>query len=449
MRTDSALPGPLSVLPAHRSRPAGRDPKEPMRHTLPSDCSTVARCLLAPTLLLLSSTTAWAEADPYVVGAAETISHDSNVVRLPDGAVKPPKLYATTDWIATTALFAGIDQPFGRQRGYGNVSLRNNHYRYNQDYDNLGYGLAGGLDWSTADRVSGTVSLSSNRSLANFDKSNGNNAPDIVKNIEQTNQFAASARVGVVTDLTFEGGYKHQSQHFSQVGAKLKQDIINFGARYRMADQLTLGGGLRFTHGRYPDDNDSFKGRNLDLSADWSPSPISGLSARLSLGKTDHSLATAQDYSGATGALTWNWKPTAKLAFNTQLSRATGNESSFSTGGNPNAPVTAQADNSRLTSSAGLNASYEATAKILLNAAYSVATRKLTNALALNAGQPTTDTDADRTTRSQLGVRYLPTRTLEFACNIGRDARVADASKLTYTYSANTVACSAQLSVQL
>jgi hypothetical protein len=296
--------------------------------------------------------------------------------------------------------------------------------------------------------VSGTVSLSSNRSLANFDKSNGNNAPDIVKNIEQTTQFGASARIGGVTDLTFEGGYKHQSQRFSQVGARLKQDILNVGVRYRMADQLTLGGGLRFTHGRYPDDNDSFNGRNLDLAADWSPNPISSLSARLSLGKTDHSLATANDYSGVTGTLSWNWKPTAKLAFNTQLSRATGNESSFSTGGTSNTPVTAQADNSRLTSAAGLNASYEATAKILLNAGYSVATRKLTNALALNATQAPSVTDADRATRSQLGVRYLPTRTLEFGCNISRDSRVADASKLTYSYSANTVACSAQISVQ-
>jgi hypothetical protein len=415
----------------------GCNPKEAMRRTLISD-------LLAPTLLLACSA-AWAETGPYVLGASETISHDSNVVRLPDGAVKPPTLYATTDWIATTALFAGIDQPFGRQRGYGNLSVRNNHYRYNQDYDNVGYGLVGGLEWSTAERVSGTVSLSSNRSLANFNRGN-TNAPDIVKNIEQTNQFAASARVGGVTDLTFEGGYKHQSQHFSQVGSDLKQDIVNVGARWRLGGELTLGSGLRFTHGRYPDDNDSFNGRNLDLSADWTPSPISSLSARLSLGKTDHSLAAAKDYSGVTGTLGWNWKPTAKLAFDTQLGRVTGNESSFNTTNTPNGPVTAQADNSRLTSSAGLNASYEVTAKILLNAAYSVATRKLTGPPTGNATQA--ETAGDRATRSQLGLRWLPTRTIELGCNVGRDSRAADVSTLTYSYGATTVACSAQLSVQ-
>jgi hypothetical protein len=441
MRTDSA---PSGTLPAPLERPAGRDPKEAMRHSLLPGRVTAVRSLLVPALLVCNA--AWAEADPYVLGAAETISHDSNVVRLPDGAVKPATLYATTDWIATTALFAGIDQPFGRQRGYGNVSLRNNHYRYNQDYDNVGYGLVGGLDWSSADRVSGTVSLSANRSLANFDKGNAA-APDIVKNIEQTNQFGASARIGVVTDLTVEGGYKHQSQRFSQVGATLKQDILNFGARYRIADQLTLGGGLRFTHGRYPDNNDSFNGRNLDLSADWAPNPISALSARLSLGKTDHSLAAAQDFSGVTGTLSWNWKPTAKLAFNTQLSRVTGNESSFGTTNTVNGPVTAQADNSRLTSSAGLNATYEATAKIILNAGYSVATRKLTNAF--SSGGAPSESASDRTTRSRLGLRYLPTRTVELGCNVGRDSRVADLSTLTYSYGATTVGCNAQITVQL
>ena len=401
---------------------------------------------LAAALAIMSSATALAETSPYVVGASETILHDSNVVRLADGASPPASLYATTDWIATTALFAGIDQPFGRQRGYGNVSLRNNHYRYNQDYGNFAYGLSGGLDWSTVERVSGTVSLSSNRTLASFDRGNGNNAPNLVKNLEQTDQFGATAQMGVVTDLSFVGGYQHQSQRFSQVGDKLVQNIYNVGTRYRLGGELTLGAGLRFTHGRYPDNNDSFKGRNLDLSADWSPSPVSTVTARIGLGKTDHSAATAQDFSGATGALLWNWQPTAKLAFISQLNRATGTDSSFQQVLNSGAVTTAQADNSRLTTALGLNASFEATAKILLSAGYNRASRKLTNALANNPGLLLTD--ADRLTRSRIGLRYLPTRTIELGCNLAHESRSADASTLTYAYSARVLSCSAQFSVQ-
>jgi hypothetical protein len=402
--------------------------------------------LLAAALALIGSAAAVAETSPYVVGASETISHDSNVVRLPDGASAPATLYATTDWIATTTLFAGIDQPFGRQRAYGNLSLRNNHYRYNQNYSNFAYGLTGGLDWSTIERVSGTVSLSSTRTLASFDRANGNNAPTIVKNIEQTDQFGATAQMGVVTDLSFVSGYQHQSQRFSQVGDKLVQDVVNLGTRYRLGGELTLGAGLRFTHGRYPDNNDSFKARNIDFSADWSPSPISTVTARVGVGKTDHSAATAQDFSGATGALVWTWKPTAKLAFISQLDRATGTDSSFRPAVEAGALTTAQADNSRLTTSLGLNASYEATAKIMLSAGYSRASRDLTNALANNPGALVTD--GDRLTRSRLGVRYLPTRTIELGCNLAHESRSADAGTLTYAYSARTVNCNAQFSVQ-
>jgi hypothetical protein len=419
-----------------------------MNHTTERTTPAARWRALAVALPALACSAAWAEGNPYTIGASETVTHDSNVVRLPDGGGAPASLKATTDWIATTALFAAVDQPIGRLRLFGNAAVRDNHYRYNGDYSNLAYGLAGGLDWATIDRVSGTVSLSSNRSLASFDRGNGQNTPDIVKNIEQTDQYGATVRVGVVTDLTMEGGFNHQSQRFSAVGERLDQNNVNLGLRYRLGGELALGGGLRFTNGRYPDNDDSFKGRNLDLTADWTPSPISTVSARLGLGKTDHSAANAQDFSGATGSLGWNWKPTGKLALTTQLSRVTGNDSNFTTVGGSTTAVTAQSDNSRLTTTVGLNATYEATAKVLVDAGYNRAARKLTNSLALNSGLSAADTDSDRLTRLRLGVRYLPTRSLQFDCSIGRESRSAEKSILSYSYQANTVACAAQFSVQ-
>jgi hypothetical protein len=419
-----------------------------MTHTTEHTTTAARWHALAAALPLLACSAAWSEGNPYTIGASETVTHDSNVVRLPDGTSRPASLNAVTDWIATTALFAAIDQPIGRQRLFGNLSVRDNHYRYNGDYSNLAYGLAGGLDWSTIERVSGTVSLSSNRSLASFDQGRGQNAPDIVKNIEQTDQYGATVRVGVVTDLTMEGGFNHQSQRFSEVGDRLDQNSVNLGLRYRIGGELALGGGLRFTNGRYPDNDDSFKARNLDLSADWTPSPISTVSARLSVGKNDHSAANAQDYSGETGSLAWNWKPTGKLAFTTQLSRVTGNDSSFVTVVGPSTAVTAQADNSRLTTTAGLNVTYEATAKILVDAGYSRIARKLTRTPSQISAALAADTDSDRLTRMRLGVRYLPTRTLEFDCSVERESRSAELSILSYSYHANTVACAAQFSVQ-
>ena len=405
------------------------------------------RHLLAVSLPLLSCS-AWGEVSPYVIGASETYSHDSNFVRLPNGAGLPASLKAKTDWIATTALFGGIDQPFGRQHFYANANLRDNRYRYNRSYDNQGFGLAAGLDWATVERLSGNLIVNSSRTLASFDRANGNNAPNIVKNIEQTDQLSATVRAGVVTDVTLEASFIHQRQRFSESGSRLQQSVASFGVRNRLGGALTIGAGVRLTNGSYPDNGDSFKGRDLDLSATWIPSAISTVVARLGLGKTDHSLATAQDFSGATGALSWDWKPSAKLAFSTQLSRSTGNDSSFEKFAGLVAPISAKADNSRLTTTLGLNAGYEATAKIRFDASISRAARTLTNSLSINAAQPISATDGDRLMRLRVGARYAPTRTVEIGCNVSREARSADNSTLTYAYRSTTAGCSAQLTLQ-
>ena len=170
--------------------------------------------------------------------------------------------------------------------------------------------------------------------------------------------------------------------------------------------------------------------------------------ARLSLGRTEHSLATAQDFKGVTGALGWDWKPGGKLAFSSQFSRATGNDSNFETTPGGANVITASADNSRLTTSLWLNTSYEATAKIRLDASWSRASRTLTNSLSVNSAQPISATDGDRLDRFRLSARYVPTRTLELSCNLGRERRSADNSTLTYAYRTTTVACSAQFAVQ-
>lgn len=402
--------------------------------------------VLAAGLSLLGANS-WADTSPYVLGFSETYLHDSNFVHLADDAAVPASLQARTDWIATTTLFGGIDQTFGRQRLYANANFRDNRYRYNGLYDNQGYGAAAGLDWATIERVSGTLGLSSNRTLASFDRGNGNNAPDIARNIEQTDQYSGNVRVGVVTDVTLEAGYTQQRQRFSEVGARLEQSITSLGMRQRFGGTLTLGAGLRLTDGRYPDYDDSFRGRDLDLSVDWVPNAVSALVARLSLGRTEHSLATAQDFRGVTGALGWDWKPTGKLAFSTRFNRSTGNDSSFQAISAGTTSISAAADNSKLTTSTWVIATYEATAKTRLEASWSHVSRTLTNSLTVNSGQPISANDGDRLERLRFGARYAPLRAVELSCNLGRERRTADNSTLTYAYRATTVGCTVQLSV--
>ena len=394
---------------------------------------------LLTTVAALFAPGASAETSPYTIGASETVTRDSNIARLRDDVPTPASVQSVADWVATTTLFGGIDQPIGRQRVFGNLSLRDNRYRYNKDYNNLAYGLSTGLDWETVDRISGNLFLIANRNLASFDRST-TNSPIIVKNVEQTRQYGVRARIGVVTDVTFEGGLSRQTQKYSVVGDRLAQTVFSLGTRYRTGGELSFGAGLRLTNGDYPDNNDSFKGRNIDLTSTWAPSTVSNVDARVSFGKTDHTNDAANDFSGVTGSLAWKWVPTGRLVLNTQVSRETGNDSSFSTANTQTGPAGGQSERSRLTSTLALNATYEASAKILLTAGVTRQSRDL-------ARTSPAQTDGDRLTRVQLGARWVPTRTLEFACNVGRDSRTAETKLLTYGYGATTYACSGQIAV--
>ena len=85
---------------------------------------------------------------PYYIGASQAFTHDSNIFRVADECAE------TADAVSTTALLAGIDQPFGRQRGFGNAHVRYNKYQDQSQLDNTSYRLAAGLDWETVERLS-------------------------------------------------------------------------------------------------------------------------------------------------------------------------------------------------------------------------------------------------------------------------------------------------------
>ena len=114
------------------------------------------RLLLAP-CLALACTAAMAQSSPYYIGVAQTLAHNSNLVALRDNQPVPAGL-SKSDTVSSTALVAGIDQPFGRQRLTGTANLSSNRYSRNSEFNSSGYALRLGLDWQTIERLSGRVS---------------------------------------------------------------------------------------------------------------------------------------------------------------------------------------------------------------------------------------------------------------------------------------------------
>ncbi|MCX2863593.1 MtrB/PioB family outer membrane beta-barrel protein [Paucibacter sp. PLA-PC-4] len=395
------------------------------------------------TASLLCALPAVAQQSPYYLGASLGVTHVSNIYR------NTPGQPTNDDNVTTATLLAGLDQRIGRQRLFGDASIRANHYENNRSLRNNGYALNAGVDWQTIERLSGQLSVNSNRSLAQFNPGNG--APNITKkNIEQTDQARASVRYGLVSLLSLEGSLTHRRRDYSASEYDrydYSQNTVSLGLTWRPSSALSLGVAGRYSDGKYPRfrtvatgfEADEYTRKDIDLTGTWVASGASTLAGRLSFGKRDASQATSRDFSGGTGSISWKWQPSAKLLINSNLMRDSGDETSFlaigSIGG-------ISSDYSRITTSASVNASYELTGKIVLDAGLNFADRDLTDSFGTN-----TVKSGDKSTSLSFGGRWAVTRSATVGCQLNRDKRTG-LSTLSTPYSANSYGCYAQMMVR-
>ena len=388
---------------------------------------------------------ALAEANPYSLGVSQAFAHDSNLYRT--AASPQPDKYSIT------GLFAGIDQPFGRQRFYANGTVRTTRFEDVVELNNISYGVNAGLDWSTIEQLSGGFNVLLNESLASYGASA--DQPQLTKkNLETTQQVSARVQLGLVSLLSLEGTLSHRRLGYSAVeyaGSEVLQNTFGLGLNYRPSGLLTLGTAVRLTRGEYPGvilasgDTATFNRKDLDLTATWFASGLSTLSSRLSFSHQTSVALSQRDFSGATGSISWAFLPTGKLSFNTTLSRDTGAESSFYniTG----TPLSGTGDNSRLTTTFAMTATYAATAKIKLNAGARYSRRSLVNDQAINGGPAQSAEGLDSLKSLSLGATYEPTRNWQLGCNTARDLRRASGG-LSNSYSDTTANCSAQFTLK-
>lgn len=391
------------------------------------------------TLALLATGHAAAQQSPYYIGGSLSVTHVSNIYHTTEG--EP----TNNDTVTTTSLLAGLDQHLGRQRLFGDLALRNNHYQNDNSLSNNGYTLNAGLDWETVNRLSGQLSINSNQALAAF---NSGDAPSVTeKNIERSNQARAVVRYGLASLLTLEGSLTYRRRDYSLIdydAYEYSQNALSLGLVYRPSAALSLGVAGRYTDGEYPRYSqvdgvyqaNTFKRRDIDLTSTWVASGASTLITRLSFGKRDSELASARDFSGVTGSLNWRWQPSAKLNINTILMRDTGDETSFS---ELDSSGSVTSDYSRITTSLRINTGYALTGKVTLDAGVSVADRDLSN----TSSGVTTD-DNDTTTSLSLGVRWAVTRNGTLGCQLTYEKRTGGGT-LSDPYSADSYGCFGRL----
>ncbi len=410
--------------------------------------AAVAAALIATGMVL-------ADSSPYYVGVSQTFGHESNLLRL-ESAAKVPDGYSRDDTLSSTALLAGIDQPMGRQRLKGGLTLRDNRYSANDQFNNQSYAANLALDWETVNRLSGTLAGNASRTLASFNRQEVGFLSD--KNFEDAKALDASVRLGVVTQyaLLASAGHREVSNTLNDdrvQSRNFRQDTGSLGLRWQRSNLLILGVGLRTTEGRYPKfqhlpdgsfQADRFKRNDIDLTADYQPSGASTLNARLSSGKTEYDLVSQRNYSGLTGSLNWGWQATGKLRINTSLSRDTGQDSYAVNVQN----TSSTADYSRVNTVLRVGAEWAATSKIAVTASVATGQRDLVRSLPTLAGQTINDSGRERNTSFSVGARWAPTRNSLVGCTANTDRTTGSGVLANSNIKGTGINCYGQLTLQ-
>jgi hypothetical protein len=248
----------------------------------------------------------------------------------------------------------------------------------------------------------------------------------------------------VVTAVSFDASLGTRRVSFSDpnfASREYKENRGSVGVSYRPSGIVTLGTGISIAQTRYqaaaagqtsPDENDQ---QDVYFTADWVPTGASSVNARINVGKTRYNLATAADFDGVTGSLTWAWRPTGLISLTTGVSRETGQDSGFLRL-TDDSTVTGT-DFSQVTDRLFVQAGYELTAKISLTAALDYSRRDLVDGF-------TGATGNDKTTTFSLGARWAATRTISFGCNARLESRSASGIG-SNTYDNDRVSCVGQV----
>lgn len=407
--------------------------------------------------LLALAGAAQAETGPYYIGTSASYTRESNLFRLTDAQKSTFEAQggSASDTYLTLALVGGVDQSIGRQRLYGDLSLRRNRFGDNDDLNSTSYGTKLGLDWETVGNLSGKLELNADRNLR-FDAVNENGQRITQENNESVRRFDATVRLGAQSRLRLEGGYTRRTVGYSLAAAQFRdyeEDSVFLGVRYRPANAFTFGADARRTEGTYPtrlaklstNPEDSLTRSQIDLLTVWAPGGASSVDGRLSFGKTSYEQFTDRDSSTPSWAVAWNWQPTGKLKLVTRLYRELGqNADVFST-------VTT--DDASKRTGLRLRADYELTGKILMDASVATVRRQLERTRTLNLPgivvPGVTIEGADRFTEFALGARWLATRAVSVGCNFRTERRGTNSNpEINEKYSANTFSCFGQFVLQ-
>ena len=397
--------------------------------------------------------TASSDPNPYYLGVSQALTHDSNVTRSPQGP---------SDTYSSTSLLGGFDQPIGRQRLFGNATVTANRYQDQDQLNNTSYSISGGLDWQTVGDLSGGLNGGFGRFLAAPAASGV--VPGTDRNIGDTKNFGAVARWGGAGRLSIEGNYSYSEVEYSApayVTSNSQTNSGSLGLYYRPGGNLRLGLAGRVVKTDTPQAvaiigggfaSNNVRSKNIDFLVDYELTGLLSTNARISYTKQTNSSISNADFSGVTGSISLQYRPTGKLSFTAFAGRDVGFSSSLYSGVgivflDPTTPIltpiSGLSQNNQITTSVGLSASYLATGKVTANASLRYARQRLVTTIVTSSSSQAAPDTTDILKAAQLGAVWAISRNWSLSCNVAHETRDVSGA-VVYDYTANTVGCAGQ-----
>jgi hypothetical protein len=397
---------------------------------------------------------AQAEVSPYSLGAGLSWARDDNIFRAPAGQ-------EVADSYTSVFVTGKLDQAISRQRLQANATLTTSHFNQRGDLDNTGYGLQLSWNGSTVENISWALSHDAHRSLASY--ANADSPDQRIANIETSQQTVAAAQLGMAAQWATSLTLSHRALNYSApayVRSEFQLNSEGLSLQWRPQGPVSLQLGPRFSQGHYPQaraivgggyEADAFQRRDIDLSVNWLATGDSNLSARVSQTAQHYDVGRERDFEGATGLLDWRWRLTGKTQLNLTVNRDTGTETSFFGINALGRELRGTGDNSDVTTGLATQIDHQLSGKLALHLGGRLAWRRVSSSTRIEGDGLTVaqsnQTGTERSGNVTLGLRYAPTYNSSVGCDLAHMRRAATATTAS-SYRADTLVCSAQLSVR-
>lgn len=363
--------------------------------------------------------------------------------------------------VSTTVGRIGFNKAYGRQNYSAAAKLSAQRYKNYDQFNNDGKDINGNFstellrDWLIS--ANGLYSESLNSIQNNTDR--------FSKNIRKYRDGGFSVQYGNGGTWAIAGSYDSNKQTYSLDSQKYQntnQTSKGLKAIYFASDVLNYSLGARRVVTDYPL-NLSYSqvvDRNIDLSANWSLSGLSNLTATVTRRSTSYTPSEIAGNSGWTGSANWSYTPHGIVSYNVGFARTTGTDRTKT-----DKAVNLKADNGDLSADVLSTRVNNNTVTTSLNAS---ARMQLTGKVALTLSQAINHFKIDRTQNqvllvdggvspSQVDVfgsyfhgttisaEYAPMRSLTLGCSYQRYSQGKDAYRLQYH--GNSVDCNANFTI--